>query len=112
MVKKRKTSKTAKKVARSIGRITKATSVKINKKYNLSKKVKAVKYDIIEGIISFKKEIIKTVVEVVLLITGILSLIVGLIIFLAKRFPIENILILYGVIVTIVTLLLIEAKPK
>jgi hypothetical protein len=76
-----------------------------NQRYKIKKKVEDVKRATIQALYDLKKEFIKSIVEALFLVTGILALVVGIILLMSRYIPLEYILILYGLVVTIVVLL-------
>ena len=76
-----------------------------NQRYKIKKKVEDIRKATLRSLYALKKEFMKSVVEALFLVTGLLALVVGIIILLANYFPLESILIVYGLIVTIVVLL-------
>ncbi len=76
-----------------------------NRRYKIEKKVEDIKKATFHALYSLKREFVKTMVESLFLATGLLALILGTIILLARYIDIEYILIFYGLIVTIAILL-------
>lgn len=74
-------------------------------------KVEEIKAEAVRTAYAIKKAILRTVVESILLTTGILSLIAGLILLLKKIIPIEYILIGYGLLVTLFVALTVKLTP-
>ena len=76
-----------------------------NQKYKIKKKVEDIKKGFIQSLFNLKKEFMKTIVETLFLVTGLLALIVGIIMLLNNYFPLEYIFVVYGLIMTIFILL-------
>ncbi|MBT5023623.1 hypothetical protein HON01_12445 [Candidatus Woesearchaeota archaeon] len=77
----------------------------INQRYKISKRVGDAKKEIFKFLYLVKKVFFRTLVEGLLLVTGLLALIIGLIILISKHYPLEYVLIIYGVIVLIFVLM-------
>lgn len=71
----------------------------------IKERVEEAKKEVLKALFSLKKEFIKTLVEAMFLLTGLLALVIGLIILISKHYPIEYVLIGYGVVVTILVLM-------
>jgi hypothetical protein len=80
----------------------------LSHKYGVDRQVKKVKKEIEETVHKLKIQIFKSTVEMFFLATGILSLMVGFAIFLSRTFPLENILLGYGIVVTILLYLKVK----
>jgi hypothetical protein len=76
-----------------------------SRRYKIEKKVDDIKKATLNTLFSVKKEFIKTVIESLFLATGLLSLIIGTILFMSKYVALEYLLIFYGLIVSIAVLL-------
>ncbi|MFH0860292.1 MAG: hypothetical protein V1921_03755 [Candidatus Altiarchaeota archaeon] len=63
------------------------------------------KENAIEAAYAVKRSLIRSIIEMVFLTTGLLSLIVGVLLFLGRQVGYVNVLIGYGVVVTLVVLL-------
>ncbi len=75
------------------------------------RKVGEIKQEAVESAYKVKRGFIQTIVESILLATGILSLIGGIIILLSKQVPIEYVLIAYGLLVTLIVLYQSKMRP-
>lgn len=71
-----------------------------DQKYKIQKKAEDVKRATLKSLYALKKEFIKSIVEGAVLATAVLSLILGVLIVLAKVMPLEYVFILYGLVVT------------
>ena len=81
-----------------------------NQRYKIEKKVEDVKRATLNTLYALKKQFIRTVVETLFLVTGILALIVGIMMILNKVLPLEYVFIGYGLIVTIAIVLTMKVK--
>lgn len=77
----------------------------IEERLRVGERIEDAKRNVIETLYTFKRNMMKTVVESTLLLTGILALIAGGILVLKDYFQLKYILLAYGVIVTILVLL-------
>jgi hypothetical protein len=82
----------------------------IEQRYKIKQKVQEVKNGVLRTLYSLKQGFIKSIVEAVFLITGILALIVGIVIWASRYVALEYIFIFYGLIVTIIVLLRMKVK--
>ena len=76
-----------------------------NQRYKIKKKVEDVKRATVQALYDLKKGVINSIVEALFLVTGLLALVVGIILLMSRYVPLEYILIVYGLVVTIVVLL-------
>ena len=109
-MKKRKTSKggfakSADSVADYIDIISQMIAEYFNRRYKIEKRVDDIKRATIRTLFTLKKEFIKTIVETLFLVTGLLALIVGTMLYLSRYILVEYILLFYGLVVTIVVLM-------
>lgn len=116
MVKKRapprsKAVKAMDKVSDSLDLVAHATSGYLDRRYKISKKVDEVKEDIVKELYHVKKEFVRTLLESVFLLTGILTLVWGVVLLLSDTFELAYILMAYGVIATIAVLYFMKLKP-
>jgi hypothetical protein len=81
-----------------------------NQRYKIQKKVEDIKRATLQTLFALKIGFIKTMVETMFLLTGLLALIVGMILLLTKVMPLEYVLIGYGLIVCIIVLLRMKVK--
>jgi len=79
-----------------------------NQRYKIKKKVSDIRLMIIKSLYLLKKEFIKMLVEALFLVTGLLALVLGVILVLAWYIPLEIILVVYGLVVTIFVLMKIK----
>lgn len=77
----------------------------IVKRLNFRQRIEEVKEEVARMLLQFKREVIRTLIEAILLTTGLLSLIVGVIILIERHYALEYVLIAYGLIVTIFVIL-------
>jgi len=76
-----------------------------NQRYKIKKKISDVRNATVGALYCLKKEFVKTLVETLFLMTGLFALLLGIIMLLTRYIPLDILLIMYGVIVTIVILL-------
>ena len=82
----------------------------INTRYQISKKVSDFKAEVITLMYSLKKNIIKTLIELIFITSAIISLILGLIMFLERFYPKDYILLVYGFAVLVLMMFTIKLK--
>ena len=82
----------------------------IDTRYKIKQRVEDIKKATLNSLYALKTGFIKSLVEAVFLVTGLLALILGMIILISRYVPIEYILIVYGIIVTIFVLLKMKVK--
>ncbi len=82
----------------------------LDQRYKIKKKVEDIRKVTIQTLFRLKKEFVKTIVETLLLSTGLLALIAGIILVLNKYFPIEYLLLAYGGIGLLYVLLFMKFK--
>jgi len=80
-------------------------------KKETDKKVEEFKDDAVKTGYAVKKAFLRTVVEAIMLTTGILSLVVGLILLIKNLAPLEYVLLGYGFLVTIFVALTVKLSP-
>jgi hypothetical protein len=83
----------------------------INQKYKVKQKVEDIKKATLNTIYALKRGFVRTLVESLFLVTGILALVVGIIILLNRVLPIEFVFIGYGLIVTIALVFSMKMRP-
>lgn len=94
----------------------------ISQKYEIEKKIDEIKSDTTEKVEEIREEAIKSgyavkkafltaIVEGLLLVTGLLSLIYGLILVIGDKFGTENVLIAYGVITLAYVVFTMKTAP-
>ena len=83
----------------------------IEQRYKVKRRIEDIKNDIGLFLINIKKFIFRSIVESVLLITGLLALIAGILILLNKIIPVEYVLIGYGLIVLIIVMFQLKTRP-
>lgn len=81
-----------------------------NQRYKIKKKIEDVRKGVLNALYGLKKAFIRTIVEAILLITGILALLVGLMIIFSNYINLEYILLGYGLIITIGVLFMMKVK--
>lgn len=81
-----------------------------NQKYKVKKKVEDIKKATMQTLYNLKREFMRSMVECILLTTGLLALIVGIILYLTRFVALEYILIVYGLVVTIIVLAQMKLK--
>ncbi|MBW2972115.1 hypothetical protein KY359_03690 [Candidatus Woesearchaeota archaeon] len=83
----------------------------VNQKYKLKKKVEDMKNATLNTLYALKRGFVRTLVESVFLITGILALIAGTILLLSRVMPLEYVFLGYGLIVTIAVVFAMKMRP-
>lgn len=81
-----------------------------NQRYKISKKIEDIKQGVLDTLYAFKRAVVRTVIELVLIITAILALIVGSIMLISRYIPLEFVLIFYGFFVMIILLFTMKVK--
>ena len=71
-----------------------------NQKYKITRKVSDIKKATINTLYSAKRQLVRTLVESLFLLTGLLALIAGGIMAVSKVIPLEYVLLGYGLLVT------------
>ncbi|MBW2967628.1 hypothetical protein KY362_04020 [Candidatus Woesearchaeota archaeon] len=71
-----------------------------NQRYKITKKVEEIKNATLNTLFSLKRQFVRTMVEVLFLMTGLLALIAGVIMVVSKVIPLEYVLLGYGVLVS------------
>jgi hypothetical protein len=77
-----------------------------------SEKVEEIKEEAIRTGYEVKKAFFRTVVEAILLTTGMLSLIAGLILVVRDIIPLKYVLVGYGFVITLVVLFQLKTSPE
>jgi hypothetical protein len=90
--------------------LTHAVSDFFHKKYNIMKLPHEIKREAIKTLFLIKREVLRTFVEALFLVTGLLAIIIGILLLLSKYFPLEYILIFYGLIISIIVLLKLKLR--
>ncbi|MBU0461960.1 MAG: hypothetical protein KJ574_05220 [Nanoarchaeota archaeon] len=83
----------------------------INERYQITKKVEDFRKDVIGLLYTLKRHLIRSIVEVVLIASGVLALILGIILFANRFLPLDIILMAYGVLMLIIVLGQIKLRP-
>ncbi|MBW3021201.1 hypothetical protein KY334_07940 [Candidatus Woesearchaeota archaeon] len=73
-------------------------------KSSLIKNIEDAKKHIIDALFDLKRNIFKSAIEITFLLSGIVAIIVGLILLLSKYLPMEHILLVYGILVSLIVL--------
>jgi len=81
-----------------------------NTRYKISKKIEDIKRGVFNTLYAFKRAVVRTVIEVVLIITAILALVGGILILLSRYVPIEYVLIGYGIFIIVFLLFTMKVK--
>ncbi len=109
-VSKKTTGKNVDTVADYVDLISQILVEYIDTRYKVKRRVEDIKKVTLNTLYKLKKGFVQSIVEGIFLATGLLALILGIIILMARFVPIEFILIVYGLIVTIFVLLKIKVK--
>lgn len=83
----------------------------INERYQITKKVEDFRKDVIGLLYTLKRHLIRSIVEAVLIASGVLALILGIILFANRFLPLDIILMAYGVLMLIIVLGQIKLRP-
>ncbi|MFQ5475253.1 MAG: hypothetical protein ACE5DM_05450 [Candidatus Nanoarchaeia archaeon] len=83
----------------------------INARYKISKRVEEFRNEVITLLYKLKRSFIRSIVEAVLIASGVLAFVLGLLIFASRYFPIDAILIAYGLIILILVLWQVKLRP-
>lgn len=83
----------------------------LKERYKIQKKIEDIKEDISLFVLDVKKFIFRSIVESVLLVTGILALVGGILILLSKIVPVEYVLIGYGMITLMIVVFQLKTRP-
>ncbi len=80
-------------------------------KEDTEKKLEELRQEAVKTAYEAKKALLRTIIEAILLSTGILSLVVGLIILVGTFVPLYLVLIGYGLLVTLIVLVQMKTSP-
>jgi len=83
----------------------------INSRYKITKKIDEFKDDVVKTLYTFKRHTFRSVIELIVLLSGVVSLVVGSLIFVNRFFPWDAILAIYGLLVLIFTALMVKLNP-
>ena len=83
----------------------------INSKYKITKKIGDFKDDVVKTLYTFKRHTFRSVIELMVLVSGVVSLIVGSLIFVSRFFPWDAILAVYGLLILVFTALMVKLNP-
>jgi len=109
-ISKKTTGKSVDTVADYVDLIAQIIVEYIDTRYKVKKRVEDIKKATVNTLYELKKGFVKSIVEGIFLATGLIALILGVIILMARFISIEYILIVYGLIVTIFILLKMKVK--
>lgn len=79
---------------------------------NLKQRIEDAKEEVAKILMQLKREVIRTIIESVFLVTGLISLIIGLIMLINNHYPLEYVLLGYGLIVTIVVMMTMKLRRE
>jgi hypothetical protein len=79
-------------------------------KEKTEEKVEEIKKEAVHSAYEVKKGVIKTVIEIILLTTGIIALIIGVLGALTRVLPLDVVLLAYGLTITIIVLLQMKTR--
>ncbi len=82
----------------------------LNQRYKVERKVEDIRKATIQTLFLFKREFVKTIVEALFLVTGLLALIAGTVMLMSRYIPLDYLLIGYGVIITLAVLMKMKLK--
>lgn len=80
----------------------------LNQRYKVEKKVEDIRRATKAALYSLKREFIKSIVETLFLVSGLLAVVLGGILFLSRFAPLDMILLVYGLLITIGVLLKVK----
>lgn len=100
------------KVMSIVDALMKGVSDYIDTRYKITKKVEELKQESILLLYSFKKNFFRSLVEAVVLISAVVSLIVGSIMILNRYFYLDFILFFYGLLACLVIIFMLRLEPK
>lgn len=83
----------------------------VNERYKIKQTVEEVKENLTESLYTLKTGFIKALIETILLSTGLISLIAGLILMLGKVMSLEFVLTGYGLLACVIVLFQMKLRP-
>lgn len=83
----------------------------INDRYKITKRVEDFRKEVTALLYKFKRNFIRSVIEAILISTGVLAFIVGIILFVNRFLPLDIILMAYGLMILIIVLWQIKLRP-
>jgi len=81
-----------------------------NVKTKAHKNIEEIKDEAIKLAYSFKKSIFRSTIELFFIITALVSLLIGFLLYLSRYFVIDKILLVYGIVVVIISLFIVRLK--
>ena len=111
MAKKRSRKAKADKIADYIDMASGVLGGYLNERYKIKKTLGEMRQHTLEGLYAFKVAVVRSLVEVILLSTGLIALIVGLLLVVSKVIPWEIMLLGYGVLATSAVLFTMKTRP-
>ncbi len=109
-ISKKTIGKSADTIADYIDIVSQMITEHLNQRYNIERKVEDIKSATIQTLFLFKREFVKTILETLLLTTGILALIAGTVLLMSRYIPLDILLVGYGFIVSIAVLMKMKLK--
>lgn len=82
----------------------------LNQRYKVERKVEDIRKATIQTLFLFKREFVKTIIEALFLVTGLLALIAGTVMLMSRYIPLDYLLIGYGVIITLAVLMRMKLR--
>ena len=83
----------------------------LEQRYKIQKRIEDIKGEVSAFVLNIKRFVFRSIVEAVLLITGILALVAGVLILLSRIVPIEYVLIGYGLIILLIITFQLKTRP-
>lgn len=83
----------------------------VNQRYKIQQKVSDIRRLTLQTLYNLKTEFVRTIIEALLLCTGVIAIIVGIVMLLSKVVPIEFIFLGYGLLISIIVLAKMKTKP-
>ncbi|MBW2998105.1 hypothetical protein KY321_01075 [Candidatus Woesearchaeota archaeon] len=79
-------------------------------KKNIIENIEEAKQHVVDALFDLKRNIFRSVIEIIFLVTGVITLFLGLIVLLAQHYPVEYVLIGYGAAVSFIVLIVAKLK--
>ncbi|MBT7902330.1 hypothetical protein HN587_00590 [Candidatus Woesearchaeota archaeon] len=82
----------------------------LNSRYRIRRRFEDAKKEVFEFVYSIKRSLFRTLIEATLLLTGLVAFIAGVILILQKHYPLEIVLVTYGLVVMVVIALQLKTR--
>lgn len=83
----------------------------INDRYKITKRVEDFRKEVIALLYNLKRNFIRSIIEAILISTGVIAFVVGIILFVNRFLPLDIILMAYGLFILIIVLWQIKLRP-